>query len=73
MNVSRRSLCDNCVVDVCLRRDGSRGGECPGFRPAFMAFKRCAGCGEVFEVASNFRALDPDMCPRCDRSRWGLK
>jgi DNA-directed RNA polymerase subunit RPC12/RpoP len=37
--------------------------------PALMAFKKCLDCGEIYEVTSNFRALDYDRCPRCNGSR----
>ena len=66
LNVSRRSLCDSCVADVCVREPGSRVLECHDYRTAFLVFKRCAQCGELFEVHHNLSALDPELCPRCN-------
>jgi len=31
-----------------------------------MAFKKCNQCGEIYELFSNFKALDYDMCPICN-------
>ncbi len=66
LNLSRRSQCDNCAYEVCAHNDGSRVEDCPHFVPVIVAFKQCCRCGEVFEVSSNFRALDYDLCPVCN-------
>lgn len=66
VNVSRRSLCDNCIADVCTRRGGGRLFECELYRPPFLIIKRCGCCGELFEVYQNIRALDADLCMRCN-------
>ncbi len=69
VNVKRRSLCDNCIADVCFKRDehkGRRVVECELFRPQFVAFKKCTECSCVYEVFSNFNALDFDRCPACN-------
>ncbi len=66
VNISRRSLCDNCVADVCLKRTENSTEQCALFRSAFIAFKRCNQCGEIYELFSNFKALDYDMCQICN-------
>ncbi|MGD0817497.1 MAG: hypothetical protein ABR986_03765 [Methanomassiliicoccales archaeon] len=66
VNISRRNLCDNCVADVCLKRTGDNIDHCELFKSAFIAFKKCNHCGEIYELFSNFRALDYDMCPNCN-------
>ncbi|MFA5311827.1 MAG: hypothetical protein WC375_00745 [Methanomassiliicoccales archaeon] len=69
VNVKRRSLCDNCVADVCVRREESRQTrifQCDMFRSPFVAFKRCTRCGSIFEVFSNFHSLDYEMCQKCN-------
>jgi DNA-directed RNA polymerase subunit RPC12/RpoP len=66
LNLSRRSLCDNCVYEVCTHNDGGRVEDCPHFVPAIMALKLCCRCGEVYEVSSNFKALDYELCPVCN-------
>lgn len=66
LNLSRRSLCDNCTADVCVKGKSGRVFECDEYRPPFMVFKRCSYCGEFFEVHRNIRALDPDLCPQCN-------
>jgi len=70
VEVKRRSLCDNCLADICLRREelkSVRITECDLFKPRFIAFKRCRSCGSVFEVYSNFQSLDYDICQECNR------
>ncbi len=69
MKVSRRSLCDNCSAELCVYNKGTRVDQCDRFTPAMVAFKKCADCGSVYEVTSNFRALDYDLCPRCNEYR----
>jgi DNA-directed RNA polymerase subunit RPC12/RpoP len=69
MKVSRRSLCDNCSAELCVYNQGERVDKCDRYTPALMAFKKCLDCGEIYEVTSNFRALDYDRCPRCNGSR----
>ncbi|WP_147654421.1 hypothetical protein [Methanomassiliicoccus luminyensis] len=66
MNISRRSLCDNCTAELCVYNKGGRVTECDKFTPILMAFKKCECCGEVFEVSSNFRALDYSLCQKCN-------
>jgi hypothetical protein len=63
---SRRSLCDNCIADVCMINRTGRVFECEHYKSRFIVFKRCDCCGELFEVHSNIRSLDPDLCPRCN-------
>lgn len=66
LNLSRRSQCDNCVYEVCTHNGGGRVEDCPHFVPAIMALKLCCRCGEVYEVSSNFKALDYELCPVCN-------
>ena len=66
MKLSRRSMCDNCSAELCIYNTGQRVIECDRFTPPLMAFKRCACCGEVFEISSNWQALDYDRCARCN-------
>jgi hypothetical protein len=66
LNVSRRSLCDSCVADLCVNKPTSRVFECEEYRAVFLVFKRCSRCGELFEVHHNMHALDPDLCPNCN-------
>ncbi|MDD1747779.1 MAG: hypothetical protein LUQ16_08460 [Methanomassiliicoccales archaeon] len=68
LNVSRRSLCDSCVADICIKDSTGRVFECEEYRAVFLVFKRCAGCGELFEVHHNMHALDPDLCLNCNIS-----
>lgn len=66
VNLSRRSLCDNCSAELCVYNHGSRVTNCDRFTPSLVAFKKCISCGSVFEVSSNFRALNYELCPRCN-------
>ncbi|HUL38818.1 MAG TPA: hypothetical protein VLU38_00865 [Methanomassiliicoccales archaeon] len=66
LNVSRRSLCDSCVADVCVRDRAGRILECQDYQAVFLVFKRCSRCGELFEVHHNLCALDPELCPSCN-------
>jgi hypothetical protein len=66
LNVSRRSLCDSCVADVCVKEGNERVFECRDYRAIFLVFKRCSQCGELFEVHHNLSALDPELCPNCN-------
>jgi hypothetical protein len=66
VNISRRNLCDNCVADVCFRRTKDNIEQCELFKSAYIAFKKCTQCGEIYELFSNFKALDYDMCPTCN-------
>jgi hypothetical protein len=66
LNVSRRSLCDSCVADVCVKEGNERVFECRDYRAVFLVFKRCSRCGELFEVHHNLNALDPELCPNCN-------
>lgn len=65
VEVSRRSLCDNCMIDLCEYR-GHRIFRCDYYRPFYIAFKKCSHCGKVFEVFSNFFLLDHNLCPECN-------
>jgi len=40
--------------------------RCDHFIPLIVAFKKCKRCGSIYEVVSNFRALDYDLCPECN-------
>jgi hypothetical protein len=66
LNISRRSLCDNCIADICLKERDGRILECEEYRPPFLILRRCAYCGELFEIHQNIRALDLDLCPNCN-------
>jgi hypothetical protein len=66
VNVSRRNLCDNCVADICMKRKGDNIEDCSLFKSAFIAFKKCARCGDIYELFSNFKSLDYDLCPICN-------
>ncbi len=68
VRVSRRSLCDNCSADLCLFNDGRRITECRLYRPTFSAFKKCQSCGGVFDVSTNVRGLNYELCPKCNSS-----
>jgi len=65
VDVSRRTLCDNCSAQVCPFA-GERRLECEYYTPNYVAFKKCASCGGVFEVFSSIGLLDYDLCPRCN-------
>jgi hypothetical protein len=66
VNISRRSLCDNCVADVCLKRTEESIEQCDLFKSSYIAFKRCSQCGEIYELFSNFKSLNYEMCPICN-------
>lgn len=66
IKLSRRSMCDNCAAELCVYNTGGRVTKCDRFIPALAAFKRCACCGDVFEVSSNFQSLDYDRCAKCN-------
>ncbi len=66
LNLRRRSLCDSCIADVCVRGKTERIFECDDYRAPFLVFKRCSYCGDLYEVHHNIRALDPDLCPQCN-------
>jgi len=69
VNISRRSLCDNCVADVCFRRNeipDERVLRCDLFKSPFVAFKKCSDCGGVYELFANINGLDLDKCPKCN-------
>ena len=66
VNISRRSLCDNCVADVCLKKTEENVEHCDLFKSTYIAFKKCRQCGEIYELFSNFKSLDYDMCPVCN-------
>jgi len=66
VNIKRRSLCDNCLVASCVDLRRCRVTECSEHVALFLAFKKCSRCGRVFEVFSNFAALDYDICQECN-------
>ncbi|MEI6797543.1 MAG: hypothetical protein WCK39_11820 [Methanomassiliicoccales archaeon] len=65
VNVSRKSLCDNCAAQVCLLGKGSKQ-QCSSFRSLFLAMRKCDCCGKPYEVFENFRALDLQRCRDCN-------
>ena len=67
ITISRRSLCDNCSVELCVYNTGQIVTECEWFTPLIVAFKQCECCGEYFEVMSNWRSLDYSRCARCNQ------
>ncbi len=69
LNLSRRSLCDNCIADICMLRTSERVLECEHYRPQFLAFKRCEACGELFEVHTNLKGLKAELCPVCNEGQ----
>lgn len=72
VNIKRRSLCDNCQVVSCVDLRRCRVTECSEHVAPFLAFKKCSCCGQVFEVFSNFAALDYEICPECNLERIEL-
>jgi hypothetical protein len=68
VNLSKRSLCDNCVAEVCAVQTPGRVEHCSHFASPFLAFRKCPGCGRVYEVFANFNALDLESCPECNRA-----
>jgi hypothetical protein len=69
INVSRRSLCDNCEATLCNRNRSGRVMDCDDFRPVFLAFKKCSRCEKVFDVFSNISSLDQELCPDCNKNK----
>ena len=70
LNISRRSLCDNCVADICVVGRSGRVLECEHYRPTFLAFRRCEMCGELYEVHTNLKGLRPEFCPVCNEKQF---
>ncbi len=70
LNISRRSLCDNCIADICVVGKSGRVLECEYYRPPFLAFKRCERCREIFEVHTNLKGLNPEFCPVCNGKQF---
>lgn len=68
INVSRRSLCDNCVADVCLIERPERVLQCKSFESSFVALRRCRSCGQLFNVCSNVNSLDFEVCSACNET-----
>ncbi len=68
LNLSRRTLCDNCIADVCVVEKSERVLECEHYRSPFLAFKRCEICGELYEVHTNLKGLNAEFCPLCNQS-----
>jgi hypothetical protein len=69
LNLSRRSLCDNCLADICVVERSERVMECEHYRSPFLAFKRGEICGELFEVHTNLKGLNSDFCPVCNEEQ----
>ena len=69
LNLSRRSLCDNCLADICVVERSGRVMECEHYRSPFLAFKRCQICGELYEVHTNLKGLNSDFCPGCNENQ----
>jgi len=66
LNMSRRSLCDNCIAEVCMKERQGRVLECAHYKVPFLAFKKCNRCGKVYEVYSNLRRLNYEICSSCN-------
>jgi hypothetical protein len=66
VNLRKRSLCDNCIADICAVKGNGRVERCDHFSSPYLAFRRCPGCGRVYEVYANFQALNPENCPDCN-------
>ena len=49
-----------------MKRTENSIEQCDLFRSAYVAFKKCTHCGEIYELFSNFKSLDYDMCPVCN-------
>ena len=69
LNLNRRSLCDNCLADICMVERSGRVMECEHYRSPFLAFKRCEICGELYEVHTNLKGLNSDFCPVCNEKQ----
>jgi hypothetical protein len=69
LNLSRRSLCDNCIADVCVVKRGGRVLECEHYRSPFLAFRPCDICGELYEVHANLKGLNSNFCPICNKEQ----
>ena len=65
INLSRRSLCDNCMAEVCLLDRPERVIQCKDYRSPFVALRKCRSCGQVFDVCSFVNSLDFEVCPAC--------
>ncbi len=64
-NISWRSLCDNCVADVCLKRTEESIEQCDLFKSSTLR-SRDAASAETNELFSNFKSLNYEMCPICN-------
>jgi hypothetical protein len=69
LNLSRRSLCDNCIADICMIKTSERVLECEHYRSRFLAFKCCESCGQLYEVHTNIKGLNPELCPICNEKQ----
>ena len=49
-----------------LEEDRGNIEQCKLFKSTYIAFKKCNQCGEIYELFSNFKSLDYDMCPICN-------
>lgn len=65
INLSRRSLCDNCAADLCMIQKTERVVQCEDFRSPFIVLRKCRSCGQIFDVFSNINSLDFSLCPKC--------
>ncbi|MDH7508049.1 MAG: hypothetical protein QHH00_01445 [Methanomassiliicoccales archaeon] len=72
VNLSRRSLCDNCWTDSCPHNREELVEFCEHFKPPFAIYRKCPNCGGIYELFSNFKSLDPDLCPRCNESGFRI-
>ena len=63
INVRRRSLCDNCLVENCISVKDSRVTECDEHVAPFLAFKTCERCGNV-QIAGGDRKVTHRECLR---------
>jgi len=66
INLSRRSLCDNCAADVCLVERSERVVQCENYRSPFIVLRKCRSCGQIFDVCSSINSLDFEVCPACN-------
>lgn len=66
VNISRRCLCDNCIADICFKKDRDNIEQCDLYKSQYIAFKKCGQCGEIYELFSNYKALNYELCPACN-------
>lgn len=71
VNIRRRSLCDNCTKRSCKISEGGRVTECREFKPLFVVFMKCKGCGAIYDPYLSLRSLDYELCPECNHISKG--